>query len=161
MTSLIKKYMGPTWGPPGSCRPQMGPMLSPWTLLFGMETLSTLLSLCEGNLLVTSGFHIKGQQCGASVYPCQRQQAIEQTIELPRIWDIIMHVWHHYNGYMNNLNWIHLSLSPIAAIHCGLFMIAMVLVCIFHLIGAIFQHQKWFMYNQQQYEAQLIKTLLH
>ena len=28
--------MGPTWGPPGSCRPQMGPMLAPWTLLSGM-----------------------------------------------------------------------------------------------------------------------------
>ena len=27
--------MGPTWGPPGSCRPQMGPMLAPWTLLSG------------------------------------------------------------------------------------------------------------------------------
>ena len=25
--------MGPTWGPPGSCRPQMEPMLAPWTLL--------------------------------------------------------------------------------------------------------------------------------
>ena len=25
--------MGPTWGPPGSCRPQMGPMLAPWTWL--------------------------------------------------------------------------------------------------------------------------------
>ena len=30
------KFMGPTWGPPGSCRPQMGPMLAPWTLLSGM-----------------------------------------------------------------------------------------------------------------------------
>ena len=28
--------MGPTWGPPGSCRPQMGPMLAPWTLLSGL-----------------------------------------------------------------------------------------------------------------------------
>ena len=27
--------MGPTWGPPGSWRPQMGPMLAPWTLLSG------------------------------------------------------------------------------------------------------------------------------
>ena len=27
--------MGPTWGPPGSYRPQMGPMLAPWTLLSG------------------------------------------------------------------------------------------------------------------------------
>ena len=26
--------MGPTWGPPGTCRPQMDPMLAPWTLLW-------------------------------------------------------------------------------------------------------------------------------
>ena len=31
----IIKFMGPTWGPPGSCRPQIGPMLAPWTLLSG------------------------------------------------------------------------------------------------------------------------------
>ena len=29
----IAKFMGPTWGPPRSCRLQMGPMLAPWTLL--------------------------------------------------------------------------------------------------------------------------------
>ena len=34
--SQITKFMGPTWGPPGSCRPQIGPMLAPWTLLSGM-----------------------------------------------------------------------------------------------------------------------------
>ena len=28
--------MGPTWGPPGSCRPQMGPVLAAWTLLSGL-----------------------------------------------------------------------------------------------------------------------------
>ena len=27
--------MGPAWGPPGSCRPQMGPMLVPWIPLSG------------------------------------------------------------------------------------------------------------------------------
>ena len=32
---LEAKFMGPTWGPPGSSRPQMGPMLAPWTLLSG------------------------------------------------------------------------------------------------------------------------------
>ena len=31
MTTLKARFMGPTWGPPGSCRPQMGPMLAPWT----------------------------------------------------------------------------------------------------------------------------------
>ena len=34
--SQTAKFIGPTWGPPGSCRPQMGPMLAPWTLLSGM-----------------------------------------------------------------------------------------------------------------------------
>ena len=29
--------MGPTWGPTGSCRLQMGPMLAPWTLLSGFS----------------------------------------------------------------------------------------------------------------------------
>ena len=29
--------MGPTWGPPGSCGPQMGLMLAPWTLLSGVH----------------------------------------------------------------------------------------------------------------------------
>ena len=29
----IANFIGPTWGPPGSCRPQMGPMLAPWFLL--------------------------------------------------------------------------------------------------------------------------------
>ena len=31
----IEKFMGPTWGPPGSCRPQIGPILAPWILLSG------------------------------------------------------------------------------------------------------------------------------
>ena len=33
--SQIAKFMGSTWGPPGSCRPQMCPVLGPWTLLSG------------------------------------------------------------------------------------------------------------------------------
>ena len=32
-TSQVARFMGPTWGPPGSCRPQVGPMLAPWTLI--------------------------------------------------------------------------------------------------------------------------------
>ena len=37
--SQITRIIGPTWGPPGSCRPQMGPMLAPWTLLSGLSLL--------------------------------------------------------------------------------------------------------------------------
>ena len=31
----IARFMGSTRGPPGSCRPQVSPMLAPWTLLSG------------------------------------------------------------------------------------------------------------------------------
>ena len=30
------RFMWPTWGPPRSCWPQVGPMLAPWTLLLGV-----------------------------------------------------------------------------------------------------------------------------
>ena len=35
LCTRIARFVGPTWGPPGSCRPQMGPVLVPWTLLSG------------------------------------------------------------------------------------------------------------------------------
>ena len=34
--SQIAKFMWPTWGPPGSWRPQVGPTLAPWILLSGL-----------------------------------------------------------------------------------------------------------------------------
>ena len=37
ITSLIARSMGPTWGPSGADRTQVGPMLAPWTLLSGIR----------------------------------------------------------------------------------------------------------------------------
>ena len=45
------RYMGPTWGPPGSCRPQMGPMLAPWTLLSGLVYCMLSDSLINENVI--------------------------------------------------------------------------------------------------------------
>ena len=39
--SQIAKFMGPTWGPSVSCRPQIGPMLALWTLLSEVFLAST------------------------------------------------------------------------------------------------------------------------
>ena len=36
IASLRTRFMGPTWGPSGADRTQMGPMLAPWTLLSGL-----------------------------------------------------------------------------------------------------------------------------
>ena len=36
-STQIARLMGPTWGPLGSYRPQMGPMWAPWNLLSGYD----------------------------------------------------------------------------------------------------------------------------
>ena len=35
VTNQRARFTWPTWGPTGSCRPQVGPMWDPWTLLSG------------------------------------------------------------------------------------------------------------------------------
>ena len=41
--SSVARFIGPTWDPSGSCRPQMGPMLAPWTLLSGLLSHTAVL----------------------------------------------------------------------------------------------------------------------
>ena len=36
--TLIARFVGPTWGPSGADRTQVGPILAPWTLLSGYAT---------------------------------------------------------------------------------------------------------------------------
>ena len=53
----ITKFLGPKWGPPGSCRPQIGPMLALWTLLSGNcikyegFKMATRILRCDNRLL--------------------------------------------------------------------------------------------------------------
>ena len=46
--SQLARFMGPTRGPPGSCRPQMGPMLAPWTLLSVIISIKEAFSVRYG-----------------------------------------------------------------------------------------------------------------
>ena len=73
--------MGPAWGPPGSCRPQMGPMLVPWTLLSGLSPslcprMSPATSICSvfPHLVYIHLYHV------ASAYKLIRHGAT--TIEI-------------------------------------------------------------------------------
>ena len=36
VNTLIARFMGPTWGPSGADRTQVGPLLAPWTLFSGL-----------------------------------------------------------------------------------------------------------------------------
>ena len=55
MLSLIVRYMGPTLGPSGADRTQVGPMLAPWTFLYGIYSICASLFICLCSLVV----HIK------------------------------------------------------------------------------------------------------
>ena len=47
ITSLIARFVGPTWDPPGADgRTQVGPIWATWKLLFGIH--QTFLALCIG-----------------------------------------------------------------------------------------------------------------
>ena len=45
ISSLIARFMGPTWGPSGTDRTQVGPMLAPWILLSGIFTFAIMDNL--------------------------------------------------------------------------------------------------------------------
>ena len=47
MITLIARFMGPTWGPPGSPWPHVGPMQAPWTLWSGKWLMISLLNSRE------------------------------------------------------------------------------------------------------------------
>ena len=51
MQTQIARFMGPIWGPPLSCRPQMGPMLVPRILLSGYAYTEQMLSNNNGDQL--------------------------------------------------------------------------------------------------------------
>ena len=45
ISSLIARFKGPTWGPPGANRTQVGPMLATWTLLYlGYHEMATWIN---------------------------------------------------------------------------------------------------------------------
>ena len=77
LSSQIAKFMGPIWGPPGCCRPQMAPCWPPWTLLSGRLQFQTLKSYykCHNLSELSTGRHnltkhfftfleISGHSCG-------------------------------------------------------------------------------------------------
>ena len=66
-SSQMARFMGPTWGPPGSCQPQIGPILAQWTLLSGIGCLYWPLSYgcftdVGNNLVGTTATDDLGQQ---------------------------------------------------------------------------------------------------
>ena len=68
MLSLIARFMGPTWGPSGADRTQVGPMLAPWTLLSVL--LSTVIHINCRRLKDWTDNGIPQDPKALITYPC-------------------------------------------------------------------------------------------
>ena len=76
--SLIARFMGPTWGPSGTDRTQMGSMLAPWTLLSEVWTVELcsqsyqwyLQDHCAGTQAIT--YSNNPEEYGKYIYKSER-----------------------------------------------------------------------------------------
>ena len=87
--SPIARFMGPTWGPPGADRIQVGPMLAPWTLLCGIPP---WLMTDHPTLLVWLGLGLLIVHFGGSVQKRRNSSALAMELNLsctdPSIWSL-------------------------------------------------------------------------
>ena len=67
-----------------------------------LPALLYLLALCEGNPSITSGFSTQRTNNAEFWCCCQSYQSVEQTVELPMIWDAM---WHHCYGMKHSTYW--------------------------------------------------------
>ena len=85
----IARFMRPTWGPRGSCRPQIGPNVAPWTLL------SRTLSIPKASLWSHQGTRLHLQD-GLIDHPCPHSEPL--SMEYP-LFEIVQYVWAHNHVY--------------------------------------------------------------
>ena len=89
--------MGPTWGPPGPCRPQMDPMLAPWTLLSGSVQFRKLSINAMPNALTQNPASIMDQQGKVLAGPRHNIQTLFSgiwitVIKIRRSWDHLIFI---------------------------------------------------------------------
>ena len=81
--SLIARFMGPTWGPSGADRIQVGPVLAPWTLLSEM--------ICANDWM---HYGLKVVSCFLALFPFRTPQ-YHHHISLSSLCWIIWKHWIH------------------------------------------------------------------
>ena len=98
--SLIARFLGPTWGPPGAERTQVGP-LSPWTLLSG-------ILLCPA-----PSIHLSVPQSVCPSRPCYQSTThnIQRILCIYIVFVIAVHIY--------IWKWSMVTLSKICHKHAG------------------------------------------
>ena len=117
---LIARFMGPTWGLPGTDRTQVGPMWATRNLLSGTWWLvarlfrSRQLNPCRFIAIVpTNEIECRYLQCNKHVCKCEYSlclMAPYDPIEFPYHWLPCQHItWTNVDFFPIGLSWIKLS----------------------------------------------------
>ena len=78
--SLIARFMGPTWGPSGADRTQVGLMLTPWTLLSGIDSYQQTNSHDKGWARFIWFYKPEWLVCTLEHWPCRAPQSSGPTL---------------------------------------------------------------------------------
>ena len=74
-TSQIARFIWPRWGPPGSDRARVGPMLAPWTLLTGIASFLKTLDIFQA---MSNGKKMSNAKC--IDYTCWTHHTYSKTL---------------------------------------------------------------------------------
>ena len=124
--SLIARFMGPTSGPAGADRTQVGPMLAPWTLLSGMA-----FQYWNGPLLLSATQHSRCFRVwplipsNNQLFPCPityHQQIFSKRfikdVSIPIMPNILCHMYHwKTNMQINKFTFIFVLLRNYASFY--------------------------------------------
>ena len=122
--SQIARFMGPTWDPPGSCRPQMGPMLAPWTLLSGViggwYNVEYIYQSCKisfvQNLFLSSPISLKPISWYCSnckdIIHCNSPKDPKMSLATLRTWNLICKQGWQQLSILNNSYFVKLRSTP-------------------------------------------------
>ena len=110
LTSQIARLTGPSWGPPGDDRTQVGPMLAPWTPLCH-SCYQNNQQIRYNNLvtLLTSGNTYKCSIMRSYDFPWYLARISYSTNSLlPVIWDVMALMLYHFNDFNSKgQSWYH------------------------------------------------------
>ena len=98
--SLIARFMGPTWCPPGTDRTQVGPMVAPWTLLSGMLVCKQVSSTGTSNYITCYLWNVNvyPRSWWVEFMPCLQQNRASYNIALHMYLDDVV-TWRRFPCY--------------------------------------------------------------
>ena len=91
----IAKFMGPTWGPPGSCQPQMGPMNLAIRVAINKRTEELeIMEIIDVYLhILYTSLHPTNDKCNLQIGTCMLLMYIYSVVWSKNVYKICMQSW--------------------------------------------------------------------